>query len=53
MNNRPRVGSVGAVVVLAAIVALPSMAFGQRTTTGTVTGKVVDSSGAVLSGVIV
>ena len=30
---------------------VPALAFGQRTTTGTVTGKIVDSSGAVLPGV--
>jgi Carboxypeptidase regulatory-like domain/TonB dependent receptor len=53
MTNRPRVRPVGAVLVLAAIVAAPSAAFGQRTTTGTVIGKVVDSSGAVLPGVTV
>ena len=30
---------------------VPALAFGQRTTTGTVAGKIVDSSGAVLPGV--
>jgi hypothetical protein len=53
MENRLRVRSVGAVALLAVIVGVPSVAFGQRTTTGTVTGKIVDSSGAVLPGVTV
>jgi hypothetical protein len=30
---------------------VPVLAFGQRTTTGTVAGKIIDSSGAVLPGV--
>src|SRR5438477_4649294 len=38
---------------LLAFALMPALAFGQRTTTGTVTGKVVDSSGAVLPGVTV
>ncbi|HJZ74638.1 MAG TPA: TonB-dependent receptor, partial [Vicinamibacterales bacterium] len=54
MKNRPRVRRVGAVVLLAAaLVGMPSGAFAQRTTTGTVIGKIVDSSGAVLPGVSV
>src|SRR4051812_12615657 len=53
MNNRRHVGVVGALVVFAAIAALPAIAAAQRTTTGTVAGKVVDSSGAVLPGVTV
>jgi hypothetical protein len=32
---------------------IPAAAFGQRATTGTVTGKVVDTSGAVLPGVTI
>src|SRR5881409_4040013 len=32
---------------------VPGAAFGQRSTTGTVTGKIVDSSGALLPGVTV
>jgi len=36
-----------------ALACVPAVAFAQRTTTGTVTGKVIDSSGAVLPGVTV
>ena len=32
---------------------VPAVAFGQRTTTGTIVGKIVDASGAVLPGVTV
>src|SRR5262252_3042440 len=53
MKNRARVRPVGAVVLLAVIVGMPSVAFAQRTTTGTVIGKIVDTSGAVLPGVSV
>jgi len=54
MKNRLRVRPVAAVIALAALVAgVPSAAFAQRTTTGTVIGKIVDSSGAVLPGVSV
>jgi hypothetical protein len=45
MLNRPRCA------FLLAFALMPTLAFGQRTTTGTVTGKIVDSSGAVLPGV--
>lgn len=38
-------------VLALACALVPALAFGQRTTTGTVTGKIVDSSGAVLPGV--
>src|SRR5437588_6235244 len=39
---------------IALVLALaPAAAFGQRATTGTVTGKIADSSGAVLPGVTV
>src|SRR6266508_5137889 len=34
-----------------ALVLVPALVFGQRATTGTVTGRVVDSSGGVLPGV--
>jgi hypothetical protein len=40
-----------ALLLLLALV--PGAAFGQRSTTGTVTGKIVDSSGAVLPGVTI
>jgi carboxypeptidase family protein len=46
-----RFRSRGALVLAFAMV--PALALGQRTTTGTVTGKIVDSSGAVLPGVAV
>jgi hypothetical protein len=35
------------------VTCVPGTAFGQRTTTGTIIGKVVDSSGAVLPGVTI
>src|SRR5262249_36311464 len=53
MENRARIRPVGALVLLAVIGGMPSVAFAQRTTTGTVTGKIVDASGAVLPGVTV
>ena len=53
MTTVPRVRPVGALVLFAAIAAMPAPALAQRTTTGTVAGKVVDSSGAVLPGVTV
>ena len=40
-------------VALLALVCAPASAFAQRTTTGTVIGKIADSSGAVLPGVTV
>jgi carboxypeptidase family protein len=40
-------------LVVLALACVPAVAFAQRTTTGTVTGKVIDSSGAVLPGVTV
>ncbi len=40
-------------VVLAALACVPATALAQRTTTGTVIGKIVDSTGAVLPGVTV
>src|SRR6267378_4710484 len=40
-------------LIVLALVILPAAASAQRATTGTVTGKVVDSSGAVLPGVTV
>jgi len=46
-----RFRSCAALVLAVALV--PGVASGQRTTTGTVTGRVVDSSGAVLPGVAV
>ena len=49
----PGVRSVAALVLFVATAAMPTSALAQRTTTGTVTGKVVDSSGAVLPGVTV
>src|SRR5947209_15401231 len=39
--------------LLLVVFLVPGAAFAQRSTTGTVTGKVVDSSGAVLPGVTV
>src|SRR5438874_2444751 len=39
--------------LLLVVVLVPATAFAQRSTTGTVTGKIVDSSGAVLPGVTV
>ena len=42
-----------AAFVLPALVSFPAAAFAQRTTTGTIVGKIVDSSGAVLPGVAV
>jgi protocatechuate 3,4-dioxygenase beta subunit len=36
-----------------ALALLPALAFGQRTTTGTVAGKIIDSSGAVVPGVTI
>src|ERR1051325_9961542 len=53
MTMVSRVRPVGALVLFAAIAAGPASALAQRTTTGTVAGKVVDSSGAVLPGVTV
>src|SRR5215467_4495183 len=53
MMHRPRVLWAAAAALVAALVAVPSSAFAQRTTTGTVIGKIVDSSGAVLPGVTV
>src|SRR5262245_5480395 len=53
MVIRARCFLLAAAVVFAAAAAIPSFAFGQRTTTGTVIGKIVDSSGAVLPGVAV
>src|SRR3954469_7711148 len=53
MAIRARVASLAAAVVFAAAALTPSLAFGQRTTTGTVIGKIVDTSGAVLPGVAV
>ena len=47
MGLRPRVALVLAFALL------PALAFGQRTTTGTVAGKIIDSSGAVLPGVTI
>jgi len=41
------------VCITALVVGLPAAAAAQRTTTGTVTGRVVDSSGGVLPGVVV
>src|SRR4051794_4729436 len=52
MANRARVSSLVVAFVFMAT-AIPSLAFGQRTTTGTVIGKIVDTSGAVLPGVAV
>src|SRR6266478_1657146 len=40
-------------LIVLALVILPAAAFAQRATTGTVNGKIVDSSGAVLPGVTV
>ena len=39
--------------LLLTLALVPAAAFGQRATTGTVTGRVLDSSGAVLPGVTV
>src|SRR5712691_1665764 len=39
--------------LLLVVCLVPGTAFGQRSTTGTVTGKIVDSSGAVLPGVTI
>src|SRR3954452_7886635 len=36
-----------------ALALLPALAFGQRTTTGTVAGKIIDASGAVVPGVTI
>src|SRR6476660_8905512 len=52
MMNRSRVRSVVSLLLGAMLGVAPS-AFAQRTTTGTVIGKIVDSSGAVLPGVTV
>src|ERR1051326_3021193 len=52
MMNRPRIWSV-IVLLVAATLGAPSAALAQRTTTGTVIGKIADSSGAVLPGVTV
>src|SRR5262249_19251943 len=44
----------GSRIALALVLALPpAAAFGQRATTGTVTGRIVDSSSAVMPGVTV
>jgi Carboxypeptidase regulatory-like domain len=51
MAVRARVRPIIAVALLALVCA--SSAFAQRTTTGTVIGKIADSSGAVLPGVTV
>src|SRR5712691_13057060 len=40
-------------LIIVALSCCPAAAFAQRATTGTVTGKIVDSSGAVLPGVTV
>lgn len=40
-------------VMVGVFVLLPALAFGQRATTGTVIGRITDSSGAVLPGVTV
>ena len=53
MMNRSRVRSVVSLLLLGAMLAVAPTAFAQRTTTGTVIGKIVDSSGAVLPGVTV
>jgi len=45
--------SLAAAAAVAALVFTPSPAVAQRTTTGTVAGKVLDTSGAVLPGVAV
>ena len=50
MPIRARFFSLAAAVVFASAVA-PSLAFAQRTTTGTVIGKIVDTSGAVPPGI--
>src|SRR6266568_8516368 len=47
MRVRPR----SALVLAFAL--LPALAFGQRTTTGTIAGKIIDSSGAVMPGVTI
>src|ERR1051325_10838003 len=46
-------GFRGRFLIVVALACAPAAAFAQRTTTGTVTGKIVDSSGAVLPGVSV
>jgi hypothetical protein len=51
MVIRAHCSPLAAAIAFAALAVTPSLAFGQRTTTGTVIGKVVDSSGAVLPGV--
>jgi hypothetical protein len=53
MVIRARFSTLAAAVVFAAVASSPSIAFGQRTTTGTVIGKIVDTSGAVMPGVSV
>jgi carboxypeptidase family protein len=53
MAFRARVSPLAVVVVFAALVATPSLAVAQRTTTGSVIGKIIDTSGAVLPGVSV
>jgi len=53
MTVRARMSSLAAAAAVAALVFTPSPAVAQRTTTGTVAGKVLDTSGAVLPGVAV
>jgi len=53
MINRPRVRLLGALLVFAVVTGAPAVVVAQRTTTGTVAGKIVDSSGAVLPGATV
>jgi hypothetical protein len=53
MSIRARSVSLAAAVVFASAAVAPSLALAQRTTTGTVIGKIVDTSGAVLPGVTV
>jgi len=53
MINRPRARLLAALLVFAAVTGAPAVAVAQRTTTGTVAGRIVDSSGAVLPGATV
>jgi hypothetical protein len=46
-------GLRGRFLLVLALASVPAGAFAQRTTTGTITGKIIDSSGAVLPGVTV
>ena len=53
MGRRACRSAASLLLAVSLLACLPAVALAQRTTTGTVIGKIVDSSGAVLPGVTV